>query len=425
MRSGSVPFREQAMKRRWVRGSLQLLIVTVLVLLTVEVGFRGYLALRIGPSILFYGTSFGRTADGSAEHSTLLRSIYHRRMRGTGEEFHNIRQHEQRAENYSKYRPHQIRYTYDAITGEVYEASINGRGFRGSDFADQKLPGVVRVVALGASSTFGYHNRDDLTYPAQLERMLDERCPKQDFEVINLGIPHLLSDEIVALFLAEGLPLSPDVVTFYEGFNDSGSGATKTRQHAAERSALKRLHRWTRERFVIVAFVDSLVSERTKRFSSQQLEAHMAGKAAHFIANLDLLADAAEEVGAKLLVARQQARSLLVLREDLPGVRFHDEIDLVREKLAHEGWLSRDERNFLTYELLLDALEPWASERGVTVVDTLGALDPHREEIVSWVHLSHEGNRIIADTLASAILELKCPPPTSTASPPAHTPLER
>lgn len=398
------------MRKRWVRGSLQVLIVGVLIFLTVELGFRGYLALRIGPSILLYGTSFGRTADGAVEHSPLLRSIYHRRMRGTGEEFHNIRQHEHRAENYSKYNPNQIRYTYDAITGEVYQASINARGFRGSDFKDLKRPGVVRVVALGASSTFGYHNRDDLTYPAQLERMLDERCPERDFEVVNLGIPHLLSDEIVALFLAEGLPLSPDVVTFYEGFNDSGSGHTKARKLVAERSALKRLHRWTRERFVVVAFIDALVSERTKRFSGQQLEAHMAGKAEYFVANLGLLADAVEEVGAELLIARQQARSLLVLREDLHGVSFHDEMALVREKLDREGWLSRDERNFLTYESLLNALEPWASERGVRLVDTLGALDPHRAEIVSWVHLSHEGNRIIADTLASAILELECRP---------------
>jgi len=55
----------------------------------------------------------------------------------------------------------------------------------------------VRVVTLGASSTFGFHNRDDQTYPRQLENLLNQEARGSTrYEVINLGIPHLTSDEI-------------------------------------------------------------------------------------------------------------------------------------------------------------------------------------------------------------------------------------
>lgn len=49
--------------------------------------------------------------------------------------------------------------------------------------------------------------------------------------------------------------------------------------------------------------------------------------AAHIVGNPVVLTDAVEEVAAKLLVARQQACSLLMLSEDLPGMGFQDEPD--------------------------------------------------------------------------------------------------
>ena len=90
------------------------------------------------------------------------------------------------------------------------------------DFEPQKAPGVIRILTLGSSSTFGFYDADDETYRYYLQELLNRRCAGEHrFEVINFGIPHSTSDRIAALFLAEGVPLDPDVVTFYEGRNDS------------------------------------------------------------------------------------------------------------------------------------------------------------------------------------------------------------
>jgi hypothetical protein len=60
-------------------------------------------------------------------------------------------------------------------------------------FAVAKRPGVVRVLALGASSTFGFENRDDETYLPQ--RVLDRVWAARP---VMFAVPHADSGAIVA-----------------------------------------------------------------------------------------------------------------------------------------------------------------------------------------------------------------------------------
>lgn len=47
-----------------------------------------------------------------------------------------------------------------------------------------------------------YFNKDDETYPVYFEDMLNGAGIDRRLEVIDLGIPHLRSENILALFLA-------------------------------------------------------------------------------------------------------------------------------------------------------------------------------------------------------------------------------
>ena len=77
---------------------------------------------------------------------------------------------------YYKFPPN---YVLKGANGQGDEtASINSQGFRGPDFKIAKPEGVFRVMCLGESSTFGYHNRDDETYPFILGRLfVQENLP--------------------------------------------------------------------------------------------------------------------------------------------------------------------------------------------------------------------------------------------------------
>ena len=62
-----------------------------------------------------------------------------------------------------KYPPN---YALRGAAGQAGEtAHTNALGFRGPDFEPVKPPGTLRVFCMGGSSTFGFHNDDDETYP--------------------------------------------------------------------------------------------------------------------------------------------------------------------------------------------------------------------------------------------------------------------
>jgi lysophospholipase L1-like esterase len=392
------------------------LLLLVMPALAVECGMRVYFATQVGPSVLWYGTPLAsREIDPLPEKGQQLD--------------HTVMYHENELGSYSKYFAHEKRVDHDVVSGEVFDVTINNRGFRGDDFMDEKPPGVVRVVCLGGSSTFGYHDRDDETYPHHLEETLNRRAHRRTsehgvaspaFEVLNLGIPHLRSEQILSLFLAEALPLQPDVVTFYEGVNDAAreerasapesapadeeDRPTNLRGRLSRLSAVRSVYRALRRRLVFVRFADTLLVHPARTWSQQELEAHARGKSEFFLSNLDLVHFECERRGILFIVANQQAQSLLLEREEIRGVTYREESGLVRAKLEREKYIDFPELCFLTHNQLMTDLESWAREREVPFVDIIRLLDATRDVLVSWVHLSPEGNRKIAAAFADEIV---------------------
>lgn len=99
--------------------------------------------------------------------------------------------------------------------------SSNSWGFRGKEFSVKKPKEIIRIIALGASTTEG-SQADNQTYPYYLEEILKSKGYK--VEVINAGHhAHNISDT-TALFRQKVLPLKPDVVIFYEAANSMNPG---------------------------------------------------------------------------------------------------------------------------------------------------------------------------------------------------------
>ncbi len=96
---------------------------------------------------------------------------------------------------------------------------VNSRGFVGADFEDPPPPGVTRIVALGDSCTFGQGTFDG-TYPAQLQIRLNSMGGRPGYQVINAGIEGLDSALAFRRLQSKVIPLGPDIVTIYIGWND-------------------------------------------------------------------------------------------------------------------------------------------------------------------------------------------------------------
>jgi len=98
---------------------------------------------------------------------------------------------------------------------------INSLGFRSPETSVEKLPGVVRIVCLGGSTTYGSSvPKPEQAYPAQMQEFLRQKTGHVKIEVLNGGIPYASSFEVLSTFLYRVLPLEPDLVVVDASLND-------------------------------------------------------------------------------------------------------------------------------------------------------------------------------------------------------------
>lgn len=110
--------------------------------------------------------------------------------------------------------PNQNAYTFS------FPVTINSGGFRYREIAQEKPEGVTRILCIGDSLTFGAGVPTEETYPAQLERLLNQYAPSSQFEVINMGVFGYGTWQAVDLLKQKGLKYHPDIVILGFYIND-------------------------------------------------------------------------------------------------------------------------------------------------------------------------------------------------------------
>jgi hypothetical protein len=66
------------------------------------------------------------------------------------------------------------------------------------------------------------------------------------------------------------------------------------------------------------------------------------------------------------------------------------------------------ERDLYTHRVLTHDLRQWASTNKVPFVDMIKIIDPERDVLLNWVHLSKRGNEIVAAAFAREIEKFTC-----------------
>ncbi len=396
-------------KTRWFRVWLALLGV-ILTLGLLEFGVRVIFAAKTGARTMLYGTPWQRNTSQQPVGDEVLHEARWQRTHSVNLPRKNS------GEGYAKFFPHESRRTYDVDSGKVFEVRINNHGFRGEDFEIRKPPGTTRVITLGSSSTFGYYDRDNETYPYYLDVALKERCGADSIEVLNLGVPHLISEEIAALFFEEGLSYQPDVVTLYSGNNDSMIPPTQER--AAEvmtlrRRAIESLAR----RSLIVRFLSYLREggEELASIGGSLIGVHARERSDFFLEHVERIAKACEERGIAFIAMNQQKKSTswwpssAAYRERMRSLTYQQEIAQTRARAEVDGELTNFELSMLVHGQMMEALRGWTQANQVPFVDIIEALDRDRHLLLSYVHLHPEANRMIAARLAEVIVDqLQC-----------------
>jgi len=100
----------------------------------------------------------------------------------------------------------------------TFRLASNSRGFRDREVT-AKQPGILRVVTMGDSSTFGWGAEPEHTYQRLLEaRLNDGNGPR--FEVLNLGMPGHNSRHGLGVLRHYARSLDPDILIVSYGAND-------------------------------------------------------------------------------------------------------------------------------------------------------------------------------------------------------------
>jgi len=101
------------------------------------------------------------------------------------------------------------------------EIRTNELGLRSPSIFVAKPPNTVRIAVIGASTAMGlYAVSNEETFSYQLGKFLEASHPSTHIEVINAGISgYGLTDQSIMLEKIV-LPLKPDIVIVYSGFND-------------------------------------------------------------------------------------------------------------------------------------------------------------------------------------------------------------
>ena len=122
--------------------------------------------------------------------------------------------------SHRSWSPHYFLGFYPTPNHQAGANRHNSLGFRGREFAVSKPENVYRIVTLGGSTTYSSGVDDfELSYPDLLEDYL-RQGGFDAVEVINAGASGYTSHQNLINMQFRVLPLLPDLIIVYQGFND-------------------------------------------------------------------------------------------------------------------------------------------------------------------------------------------------------------
>lgn len=234
----------------------------------------------------------------------------------------------------------------------LWTLDSNARGFRGRELAGPKPPGVLRIVSIGDSSTYGWGVEPGEVYTAQLQERLDAKAPGR-FEVFNLGVPGHTSFQ--GRLLARRLRgASPDLVVCSYGSNDgSVSGIDEKTLFARWNSRSGRLILALEELSLTKLLRRVVVSVRDPYRDLKPSDLGPRVSLSDYMENMKAIVATAREMGSAVVFLSMRddgpydrAVATVASRERVPLIRFPEIIarnaEAVRSGAAYAEFVARD-----------------------------------------------------------------------------------
>ena len=295
---------------------------------------------------------------------------------------------------------------HDACSNREITYTVNAQGGRGTDWTPAKPPGTMRLLAVGASTTFGVNNPDGATWPALLEEELQRRA-RQRIEVLNGSQSSITLNRILELLSTQWLAYHPDVVLYYEAYNDTPYTAFRDVDLAITRFHVQTwLGQWANRLYYRSMLYTYLVEKLHFHLAAKRRG--LAPQLARYRTQLRQLIRLLRDHGVTpvfVLQLTQRSEEAVVRR-----LRLEDEQEVqsfVQTATQRHGSLPADQliglRVYAT-QLFVEAVRREAEAAGVQVIDPRPAFAGSDAGLFcDEIHLTDAANRRLAQQIAAAL----------------------
>lgn len=327
---------------------------------------------------------------------------------------------------FDSYRIYANRPSFREGDGDKDWIIHNQQGFRRSEAVSKEKPeSLKRIFLMGGSAAAGIsssqpypirHIYNNETIDAYLEAMLEKKYPNQRFEVVNAAVTGYQVYQHTAYILSELLEYHPDLIVFFDGYNDhftSNPDYSLYRDNryqfwkprlqkpgfagwldylslwASDWSALARgYYAWKMQHDALRANVSMTGGGSVEEL----IAAHKIAAQKQFLRFIDVNLMLLERFGIKVVLCLQPA---LVLRD--------------KDKMsADEAAFYRDNEKYQAlYPVVLDELEEVAGKYNVPFIDMVPIFNDSKlngkQLFIDYCHLTAEGGALTAETLLPAV----------------------
>lgn len=286
-----------------------------------------------------------------------------------------------------------------AMSGSDRRVTINDNGFRGAKVSESKPEGVVRIAALGDSTTFGMEvSGDDAVWPARLAAALNATVAAR-FDSINAAVPGYTSAMSLERLRRDVEPFDPDIVIVLQSATDiaaHGRRQFRVIGESAGASLETRMGKALQEHSLLVNLIRQNAAPYLARFAPQRRFDRLDDRGVNeFEATLIAIAEECSRSSRRLVLCTMP-RSF-----GDESVRA-DQFDLAGTALANNPSLSLAGLND-AYDRYNAAIRSVAARSGATLVDLARLIPRGNAYFVDATHLNDAGHALVAELVASRL----------------------
>jgi hypothetical protein len=286
---------------------------------------------------------------------------------------------------------------------------IDSLGFRGPEITMAKPPGIVRIMILGASETFGLYESQDKEYPAQMQQALDSLYPDR-FQVINAASAGMTMPRVTRYYQDYLHKFDPDIVIYYPTPNAYLAYPPPKPETTAYVPIIRQNHLSSRLLPKISILVKQVVpisiqTAAKKIMINRQVKKHPPNwvfehptpeRMQLFRDQINTLITTVRQSGAQLMLMTHAIRLHKVLSaDDIPYV-------IAYRKMA--PWVGQD-CMFEVNESVNDIIRQQAKITGISLIDIDELMPKDGRNFADYGHFTDEGARVMANICTQAVIQ--------------------